>query len=339
VGVAILVNTVILASGFLVMTASNFKVNYDMGMLTAIAIGFALILDFLLLPALLVFFDKKNTAKLKNRELKMNRTNKNVLSTALLMSIILSPTFLWAQETDLSQKGHEISARSDRTDRGFTDSEVDVTMILRNKAGEESSRSMSFLTLEVADESVGDKSLVVFNTPKDVEGTALLSHAKILNPDNQWLYLPALKRVKRISSKNKSGPFVGSEFAFEDFTSTELNKYSYVWLREEPCGDITCDVIERKPKYKYSGYTKQIAWIDQTDYQLRKVDFYDRRDSLFKTLRLQDYKNYDGIWRPKRLHMSNHKNGKVTELVYSDFKFKVGLTDNDFVKGKLTQLR
>ncbi len=340
VGVAILVNTVILASGFLVMTTSTFKVNYDMGMLTAIAIGFALILDFLLLPALLVFFDRKNTAKLKIGETKMNKTKtKASLSTAIILTMILTPALLMAQDTELANKGHEISARSDRTDRGFIDSEVDVTMILRNKAGQESSRSMSFVTLEVADESVGDKSLVVFNTPKDVEGTALLSHAKILDPDNQWLYLPALKRVKRISSKNKSGPFVGSEFAFEDFTSTELNKYSYVWLREEPCGDMTCDVIERKPKYEHSGYTKQIAWIDQTDFQLRKVDFYDRRDSLFKTLRLQEYKNYGGIWRAQKLNMSNHKNGKVTELIYSDYKFKVGLSGIDFVKGKLTQLR
>ena len=340
VGVAILVNTVILASGFLVMTTSTFKVNYDMGMLTAIAIGFALILDFLLLPALLVFFDRKNTAQSKIGETKMNKTNtKASLSTAIFLTMILSPALLMAQDTDLANKGHEISARSDRTDRGFIDSEVDVTMILRNKAGQESSRSMSFVTLEVADESVGDKSLVVFNTPKDVEGTALLSHAKILDPDNQWLYLPALKRVKRISSKNKSGPFVGSEFAFEDFTSTELNKYSYIWLREEPCGGMTCDVIERKPKYEYSGYTKQIAWIDQTDFQLRKVDFYDRRDSLFKTLSLEDYKNYNGIWRSQKLNMVNHKNGKSTDLVYSDYKFKVGLKDNDFVKGKLTQLR
>jgi predicted RND superfamily exporter protein len=340
VGVAILVNTVILASGFLVLTTSTFKVNYDMGMLTAIAIGFALILDFLLLPALLVFFDRKNTAKLKIGETHMSKkTKKTSLSTALVIGLILSPTLLIAQETDLSTKGYEISARSDRTDRGFIDSEVDMTMILRNKAGEESSRSISFTTLEVVDENVGDKSLVVFNTPKDVEGTALLSHAKILDPDDQWLFLPALKRVKRISSKNKSGPFVGSEFAFEDFTSTELNKYSYLWLREEACGDMTCDVIERKPKYEYSGYTKQIAWIDQSDYQLRQVDFYDRRDSLFKTLTLEDYKNYDGIWRSQKLHMVNHKNGKSTDLVYSDYKFKVGLKNNDFVKGKLTQLR
>ncbi len=105
-------------------------------------------------------------------------------------------------------RGFEIAARSDRTDLGFGDSEVELKMVLRNAAGQESSRSLRITTLEKPDESVGDKSLVVFDTPRDIEGTALLSHAKILDPDDQWLYLPALKRVKRISSANKSGPAI-----------------------------------------------------------------------------------------------------------------------------------
>ena len=96
---------------------------------------------------------------------------------------------------------------------------------MRNKAGREATRALRITTLEIPDEQVGDRSLIVFESPPDIDGTALLSHAKILDPDDQWLYLPALKRVKRISSVNKSGPFVGSEFAFEDFTALELNKY------------------------------------------------------------------------------------------------------------------
>ncbi|MEO0613377.1 MAG: outer membrane lipoprotein-sorting protein, partial [Pseudomonadota bacterium] len=114
--------------------------------------------------------------------------------------------------TPEAQKGYDISARSDRTDTGFGDSKVSARMVLRNAAGQETERELSFSTLEKTDETVGDKSLVIFESPRDVEGTALLSHAKILDPDNQWLFLPALKRVKRISSANKSGAFVGSEF-------------------------------------------------------------------------------------------------------------------------------
>ena len=256
--------------------------------------------------------------------------------TLTISSLMSTPVFAQSPE----EKGFEIAARSDRSDRGFSDSTVKLSMVLRNAAGKESSRTLEIKTLEVQDEDVGDKSLVVFDNPRDIKGTALLSHAKILDPDDQWLFLPALKRVKRISSTNKSGPFVGSEFAFEDFTATELNKYSYKWIGEEPCGEFTCDIVERYPRYENSGYTKQISWIDQSVYQVRKLDFYDRKDALLKTLIFKDYREYDGgIWRSHTFSMKNHQTEKSTDLIYTDYKFKTGLTDNDFVKGVLKRVR
>lgn len=265
--------------------------------------------------------------------------SRTLLSALALTSLLASPV---SAETS-QEKGYAIAARSDRTDRGFTDSEVTSTMVLRNAQGKESKRVMFQRTLEVADESLGDKSILVFESPADVEGTALLSHARILDPDDQWLYLPALKRVKRISSKNKSGPFVGSEFAFEDFTAQELNKYDYNYLRSEACPDDasrTCDVLERTPKYEFSGYTKQIGWVDQTDYQGRKIDYYDRKGELLKTLTFSDYKQYDNkYWRAHELKMVNHVTGKSTDFLFSDYEFGLGLKDNDFVKGVLARVR
>ncbi len=256
---------------------------------------------------------------------------------ALVAAVLLMTIAYAAQAKD--DRGFEIAARSDRTDLGFGDSEVELKMVLRNAAGQEATRALRIATLEKPDESVGDKSLVVFDTPRDIEGTALLSHAKILDPDDQWLYLPALKRVKRISSSNKAGPFVGSEFAFEDFTAIELNKFSYTYVGEVPCGDLTCDVLERTPRYENSGYTKQISWVDQADYQIRKVEFYDRRGDLLKVLELKDYRNYDGIWRAHTLSMSNVQTNKQTDLLYGDYTFDNGLAENDFVQGRLSRLR
>ena len=258
---------------------------------------------------------------------------------SILLAALLFSSLVYADE-DLEQKGFDIAARSDRSDRGFSDSIVELNMVLRNAAGKESKRTLKIKTFEIEDENVGDKSLVIFDNPRDIKGTALLSHAQILDPDDQWLYLPALKRVKRISSTNKSGPFVGSEFAFEDFTSTELNKYSYKWLRSEACGEFTCDVVERYPRYENSGYTRQIAWIDQDVYQVRKLDFYDRKDALLKTLDFNDYREYEGgIWRSHTFNMINHQTGKSTELIYSDYEFKTGLSENDFVKGVLKRVK
>lgn len=242
-------------------------------------------------------------------------------------------------DTPDAQKGYDISARADRTDNGFGDSRVEARMVLTNRAGQQTVREFSFQTLEKEDESVGDKSLVVFDSPRDVEGTALLSHAKILDADDQWLYLPALKRVKRISSRNKSGAFVGSEFAFEDFTISELNKFTYSYVGEEEIDGMMMDVVERFPRYENSGYTKQKSWVDQDIFQVRKVEFYDRKSALLKTLTLSDYREYDGVWRAHSLKMINAQNGKETELVYGEFNFKSGLDENDFQQGVLTRLR
>jgi len=237
-------------------------------------------------------------------------------------------------------KRFESAARSDRSDVGFGNSRVELQMILRNAAGQQSTRKLEISTLEKPDESVGDKSLVLFDTPRDIEGTALLSHAKILDPDDQWLYLPALKRVKRISSSNKSGPFVGSEFAFEDFTAIELNKFDYRHIGTETCGALQCDVLERLPRYAKSGYSKQISWVDREVFQLRKVEFYDRRGDLLKVLELGDYRHYDnGVWRAHKLAMKNLQTNKQTDLLYQAYAFNVDLDNKDFLKGRLSRLR
>jgi hypothetical protein len=269
--------------------------------------------------------------------------NIHIINTTLLAAAIGLSGNVSALESNAHQgdpRAYEIAARSDRSDRGFGDSEVQLQMILRNAAGQQTTRELQISTLELPDESTGDKSLVVFNTPRDIEGTALLSFANILEPDDQWLYLPALKRVKRVSSANKSGPFVGSEFAFEDFTSLELNKFSYQYLGSEACGDLICDVLERTPRYENSGYTRQVARIDQQVFQIRSVDFYDRRNDLLKTLTMEDYREYgDGLWRAQTLRMVNHQTGKSTDLVYGDYRFSEGLLDKDFAKGRLSRLR
>jgi len=263
------------------------------------------------------------------------------LTLALAIALSLGITFSGPIAANTpAEQGFDIAARSDRTDVGFGDSRVELQMILRNAAGQQSTRKLEIATLEKPDESVGDKSLVLFETPRDIEGTALLSHAKILDPDDQWLFLPALKRVKRIASSNKSGPFVGSEFAFEDFTAIELNKFDYRYIGTETCGAFQCDVLERQPRYENSGYSKQMAWVDQDVFQIRKVEFYDRRGDLLKVLELGDYRQYDnGVWRAHKLSMENVQTNKQTDLVYQDYVFNVGISDKDFTKGRLSRLR
>jgi len=153
----------------------------------------------------------------------------------LWMLTLLSLPFNLAAQT-AEQRGLEIAVEADRRDTGFHDSQAAMRMILRNKRGDESTREIRVRTLEQLDD--GDKSLTIFDKPADVRGTNFLTFTHKTGPDDQWLYLPALKRVKRISSRNKSGPFMGSEFAYEDLSSQEIEKYTYKYLRDEACGEL-----------------------------------------------------------------------------------------------------
>jgi len=252
----------------------------------------------------------------------------------LLLSLFISPA--WAISPE--EKGLKIAQLADELDSGWGDQKQSLEMILRNKQGQESRRLIRGRALEV--DGDGDKSMSIFDTPADVKGTAFLSFTHVNKPDDQWLYLPALKRVKRIASKNKSGPFMGSEFAFEDMSSQEVDKYTYKWLRDEKLDGVDVYVIERVPVDKNSGYTRQIVWGDKKIYQPLKVEFYDRKNSLLKTLTLMDYKQYlNKYWRVDRMKMVNHQNGKSTVLNFSDYKFNNGYTDRDFDRNSLKRAR
>jgi len=249
---------------------------------------------------------------------------------------LASTTFAQTPE----EKGLQIAEEAHRRDSGFSDFRAQLKMVLKNRQEQTSERELRMEGLENPDPDDGDKTMVVFEEPRDVKGVSLMTFTHILQPDDQWLYLPAVKRVKRISSSNKSGPFVGSEFAFEDLTSQEVKKFTYKWLRDEPCGDLTCFVIERYPAYENSGYTREIIWIDQPEYRPQKVEYYDRKNELLKVLELTDYKKYlDKHWRAHNLHMVNQQTGKSTTLTWTNYEFKVGLTDDDFTQNRLKRMR
>jgi outer membrane lipoprotein-sorting protein len=258
------------------------------------------------------------------------------LKTAALLLLMTLP--FGAQAQDAAQKGLEIALAADAYDHGFTDFTANMVMTLKNKSGATSTRFIRIRTLEV--EGDGDKSLSIFDEPADVKGTAMLTYTHGLKPDDQWLYLPALKRVKRISSRNKSGPFMGSTFAFEDLGSQEVEKYSYNYLRDEACGDWTCHVIERYPAYEHSGYTRQVVWLDSEAYRVVRTEYYDRKKALLKTLTTADFEQYLGhYWRPGVMDMENHQTGKSTVLEWDDYQFKTGLSERDFRSQSLKRIK
>ena len=268
--------------------------------------------------------------------------NQNLITRRYLLTLLLvAPALLGVSPVlaqSAEQKGLEIAQEADRRNEGFVDTTSNMKMVLRNRAGKESLREMRSMVLEVQGD--GDKSLTIFNQPKDVKGTASLTFSHSTTPDEQWLYLPALKRVKRISSKNKSGPFMGSEFAFEDISSQEVDKYTYKFLREEDVNGRPTFVVESEPTYANSGYTRLINWVDQEHYYPVKTEFYDRKNSLLKTLQHKNYQQYLGkFWRASEMFMQNEQTGKSTTLRWENFEFQTGLKDSDFNSKSLKRFR
>ncbi len=253
----------------------------------------------------------------------------------LILLLLVSHSLL----AELSEeKGLAIAVAADERDTGFVDQASDMVMILRNRQGQESTRYIRNRILEV--DGDGDKFLSIFEKPADVKHTAMLTYSHGLEPDDQWLYLPALKRVKRINSRNKSGPFMGSEFAFEDLGSQEVEKYSYKYLKDETCDEWECYVIERFPEYEYSGYTRQITWIDKAEYRPVKVEYYDRKNVLLKTLTYSGYQEYiSHYWRADEMFMQNHQTGKSTVLKWPNYEFKTSVAGRDFNPNALPRLR
>lgn len=260
-----------------------------------------------------------------------------LVCAALALSLVLP-----ARAQTPEQKGLAIVQDAEKRGENFGDLRAEAEMIIRNGRGGEARRGLKIALLDLP--GPASRSLTVVDAPKDVKGTALLTHTAADASDQQWLYLPAAGRTKRIASSGRSGPFMGSEFSFDDFSAQTVERYRFKWLRSEPCpvplASEPCDVIERVPKETGSGYARQEVWMDQSHRRLHKADYYDAQNQRIKTLVSEGYKLYENkFWRAETLTMSNARSGASTVLRWSNIRFRSGLAEADFEVSRLTSAR
>jgi outer membrane lipoprotein-sorting protein len=257
-----------------------------------------------------------------------------MLKKALVLALLLVPTIAGAETPE--EKGLAIAIDADRLDSGFGAYVVDAKLILTSRARDKSDRFFEMHTLEVNGD--GDKRLVVFSQPRDIKGTVTLTYSHGLEADDQWVYLPGLSRTKRLAARDKTGPFMGSEFSFEDIGTWEVKKYTYRYLRDEVLDGRDCFVIENTPAYEFSGYTRQIEWVDKEIHQPRRLQFFDRNNLPLKTLVFENYKQYGGRWwRPDRMVMENHQTGNRSTIEWTDYRFGVELSVKNFTPDALAR--
>ena len=248
---------------------------------------------------------------------------------SLIAMLMAAPVAALAQSAE--QKGEEIVQRAQAAGQGWGDSSSSGQMILYTQGGAQSERRFNAKGLEGRGNNPS-ASLLVFEWPGDVRDTALLTYSYDNKADDQWLYLPSVGRVKRISSSARSGSFMGSEFAYEDMTDQGPDDFNHKWVQDGPCpvGGGTCHVIDRTPKQR-SGYALQRVWMNASNLYVVQVQYFDRAGKHVKTLQSSGQKKYQGkYWRPAKMRMVNHLTGKSTDLLWSGYKFGNGFSANDF---------
>ena len=227
----------------------------------------------------------------------------------------------------------EISIKSYNSTSEYISEDAQMEMLLKSAAGETNKRNLTMKKLEGDN---GDKTIMEFNSPADVKGTTLLTHEHLDQDDDQWLYMPGLKKTKRIISKNKSGSFMGSEFSYEDLSSQHYKKFTYSDnAKEMMISGVKQYQATRTPKDENSGYSKQILWVDSKNFLIQKIEYYDKNGALLKVGLFPEYKKIDGVWRGLKIIMKNVQTNKETTLDWTSEKIKVGYSPKDFAQSIL----
>jgi hypothetical protein len=243
------------------------------------------------------------------------------LVPAFICALLMAAAPSHAQSPE--EKGQKIAVDAHNTNAGWATERSQLTMLLVSAQGDQTTRKLNIDTRELAND--GDRSRVTFEWPADVKGTRMLTWSHKDGNDDQWLYLPAIKRVKRISASDKSGSFMGSEVAYEDLGSQEPEKYRYKWLADAKENGRDCWQLERVPVSKTSGYARHVVWMDKEWFLPVHIDYYDRKNELLKTSLYSGHQKYGKTWRVNKIEVANVQTKKKTVLTWTDRQFGVKL--------------
>lgn len=229
------------------------------------------------------------------------------------------------------QAGTAIAEYAEDHHGGWKSSKSKGRMILRDAQGSENVQNLQTWLLESAGGKDGGRSFIVY----DEKGTALLTHMNRTKSDQQWVWIPGLKRKMRVKASNISGAFIGSEFAIEDLRSQYPEKYDITLLGEEDYQGQACWKLERVPTVKETGYSRHIVWIDKAHYRALMTEFYDKKGDKLKTLTTHDWQLHnEQYWRPGRSSMINHQTGRSSDMMLDSVELEIKLRKSDFEAGR-----
>lgn len=256
--------------------------------------------------------------------MKLNIAKKAAILTMALSALVAAETLTGR---DIIQKV------KDRPDGDTRSSELQMTLI--NKSGSKRERKiMSF----AMDEGKDTKQIMFFRYPNDVKGTGFLTvdYDDISKDDDKWLYLPAMKKTRRISGKSsKTDYFMGSDFTYDDIGKRNVDEDTHKLLREEKVDGVDCWVVESTPKKGDEIFSKKISWIRKDCLIAAKVEYYDKLGKLHRALQVESVVQVDGFWAIGKMNMENVQTKHKTVLEFGNLKFNIPVDAKTFTVNRL----
>jgi len=261
----------------------------------------------------------------------------NSIKFALFLFLIFGilPVLAYSQ----SMSAYDVMKKVDKRDDGES-SVSKMTMILIDRNGNQRVRQMEGYRKDYGEDT---KTISFFLTPADVRNVAFLSYEwdDENKEDDNWLYLPAIGKPKRISSGNKKDSFMGSDFSYADMNGVELSEWDFKFLKESDMVDgRDCWVIEAVPKdakmekvVDETGYLKTISWVRKDNFMSVQGKMYVKKGKKIKFFTASDIEQIQGIWTAKKLTMVTTKGNRKehsTVLLFDDMVYNKGVEDNMF---------
>ena len=223
--------------------------------------------------------------------------------------------------------GREIMQKVDKREKAATDS-FTMRMTLTNSSGKQRVREVTAYSKDYGSE---EKTVMVFLLPAEVKGVGYLSFSydDASKSDDRWLYMPALKKAKRISGSSSQDYFMGTEFTYDDMGDRKVDDYKHSLLGEEKIDSKDCWKIESVP-VKKSMYSKYISWIDKESLLNLKAEFYDEQGSILKVLTVSGIEKKEGFWTANKMEMNNLQKKRSTIIEILKHEFNKEIPDSYF---------
>ncbi len=307
----IISNALAVGIGFLTLLFSNYFIIAGIGWITGLSMLTTALCALFVLPAYLAIFEP-----LKKRE-----RNTDMKKKSLIAIFLITTGGLFA-----SDNAYDIMQKNDVLKSPNNSSNI-TTMVLINKKGKKKVRKME---MYVIDTEIGEDTFIDFLLPADVKGTKFLTTGDDNGDDDQRLFLPALNKIRKISSSNKNGKFMGSDITYYDMENKNLDEFDYEMLREESINGINCWVVVSIPKDSDAPYSKVNTYVSKEDYFVYKREMFDKKDRLIKTFLVLETKKIDGVILPVKTVVDNTKDNHKTLLSVTDISINSDIQESIF---------